>query len=67
MEQNVLGKGRSAILFKFIFRRFKIKNKSFVRGKVSKNHSLLRRLSKLKKALFIPISVGKTPVLLNQS
>ena len=55
MEQNVLGKGRSAILLKFIFRRFKIMNESFVRGKVSKNHSLLRRLSKLKKALFIPI------------
>ena len=67
MEQNVLGKGRSAILLKSIFRRFKIMNESFVRGKVSKNHSLLRRLSKLKKALFIPISVEKTPVLLNQS
>ena len=34
-------------------------NKSFVRVKVCKNHSLLRRLSKLKKALFIPISVKK--------
>ena len=67
MEQNVLGKGRSAILLKFIFRRFKIMNKSFVRVKVCKNHSLLQRLSKLKKALFIPISVKKTPVLLNQS
>lgn len=63
----MLEKGRSAILLKFIFRRFKIMNESFVRGKVSKNHSLLRRLSKLKKALFIPISVEKTPVLLNQS
>ena len=46
MEQNVLGKSRSAILLKFIFRRFKIMNKSFVRGKVTKNHSLLRKLSK---------------------
>ena len=35
MEQNVLGKGRSAVLLKFIFRRFKIMNKSFVRGKVN--------------------------------
>ena len=47
-------------------------NKSFARGKVIKNkwegyHYCLGRTSKLKKALFIPISVEKAPVLLNQS
>ena len=67
MEQNVLGKARSAILLKFISRRFKNMNKSFVRGKVTKNHSFLRRLSKLKNVLFIPISVEKAPELLNQN
>ena len=67
MEQNVLGKSRSAILLKFIFRRFKTMNKLFVRGKVSKNHSILVSLPKLKKKLFIPISVEKARVLLNQS
>ena len=67
MEQNVLGKARSAILLKFISRRFKNMNKSLVRGKVTKNHSFLRRLSKLKNVLFIPISVEKAPELLNQN
>ena len=67
MEENVLGKARSTILLKFISRRFKVMNKSFVRGKVNKNRSFLQRFSKLKKVLFISISVEKTPVLLNQS